>query len=120
MVGIVSGKLGAPGVGWRRLGGMTLTLVNRGRLLSGWIGLLRLVVRPKEFPLNSSIMPCPKRSYTIPNPSRMDDLLPLPKSLLRKPLVLLGAQAKAMRGPRLPRSEEHTSELQSLRHLVCR
>src|ERR1700689_3583417 len=105
MVGIVSGKLGAPGVGWSRLGGMTLTLVNRGKLSSASIGLLRLVVRPKEFELNSSAMPCPKRSYTIPNPPRMDDLLPLPKSLLRKPLVLLGAQAKATRGPTLPRSQ---------------
>jgi hypothetical protein len=98
MVGIVSGKLGTPGAGWRRLGGMTLTSVNRGKLPRGVIGLMREVVRPKEFPLNSSTMPWPNRSYTIPTPPRIELLLPLPRILLRKPVVLFGAQAKATRG----------------------
>src|SRR5262245_38300116 len=36
------------------------------------------------------------------------------------PVVAILFIAYAMLGPYLPRSEEHTSELQSLRHLVCR
>src|ERR1035441_1827861 len=36
------------------------------------------------------------------------------------PAAALAASAAPLRTPPLPRSEEHTSELQSLRHLVCR
>src|SRR5262245_11749146 len=36
------------------------------------------------------------------------------------PLQLRGGQGRATRAEDRPRSEEHTSELQSLRHLVCR
>src|ERR1039458_2668585 len=52
-------------------------------------------------PRASRAPPAPERPN--PSPSR-----PLPR----------GA-CSARRPPRLPRSEEHTSELQSLRHLVC-
>src|SRR2546422_11350855 len=36
------------------------------------------------------------------------------------PLGMLGSQVVALVGPVPPRSEEHTSELQSRLHLVCR
>src|SRR5262249_48387002 len=87
MLGMICGKLGEAGAGWRRLGGMTLTPVKRGKLSSGVIGLVRDVVRPKELLLNSSAIPCPNRSYTIPKPPRMDDLFRPPKILLRNPFV---------------------------------
>src|SRR5438552_15007001 len=38
----------------------------------------------------------------------------------RKRLVLHCSLDRFVRGPQLPRSEEHTSELQSPDHLVCR
>src|SRR5208337_3037386 len=68
------------------------------------MGLVRDVVSPKEFPLNSSTTPCPNRSYTMLNPPRME-VLPLPKRLPSRPLVRLGAQAKATRGLRFLKSQ---------------
>src|SRR5205814_10150291 len=46
---------------------------------------------------------------------------PALRQIVHKPLAVRAYRAHAVRArSRLVRSEEHTSELQSLRHLVCR
>src|SRR5438045_6109982 len=59
--------------------------------------------------------------YTPPSLSRAmvePTLLQMPR--VRRPLRWLSRRAARVSALRESRSEEHTSELQSLRHLVCR
>src|SRR5205814_6446129 len=42
------------------------------------------------------------------------------RSVMTAPCLTAPCSLSFLPRPRLPRSEEHTSELQSLRHLVCR
>src|SRR5258708_13129982 len=65
-------------------------------------------------PLSRSLEPPPKASR-FPPPLRDKSRLPI-----RSPPPLIRLLAPAPPPPRLPRSEEHTSELQSPDHLVCR
>src|SRR5947199_1363232 len=50
----------------------------------------------------------------------LHDALPIFHAAIHLPLRLRLTRTAAVKIPPLPRSEEHTSELQSLRHLVCR
>src|SRR5438045_9551961 len=65
-------------------------------------------------------------TYTAPphvHPLSLHDALPISRSAAAAPgLRRAGPSAPTAKRPcpRSPRSEEHTSELQSLRHLVCR
>src|SRR5215831_16711118 len=50
----------------------------------------------------------------------LHDALPIPGVVERRPAAEVGVADRGDRVHVRPRSEEHTSELQSLRHLVCR
>src|SRR5262245_18538009 len=74
---------------------------------------------------------CRSRGWSSQLPFRFAEVFRIPSELVEKngtvSLTLRGAPVSEVRlGPypalanRLRRSEEHTSELQSLRHLVCR
>src|SRR5262245_63143467 len=75
----------------------------------------------------SSDLPCHTRSMTLPiaPPSTSDNAIAsivCPERIRRNQIMrtMLTTSASAMNIQRCQRSEEHTSELQSLRHLVCR
>src|SRR5690625_5413018 len=53
-------------------------------------------------------------------PSTNCGMAPLPRTVARAKLAALGAGAEIVRRELSERSEEHTSELQSRGHLVCR
>src|SRR5205814_10497792 len=59
----------------------------------------------------------PRHRDAAPLPRRRRPAHPLADA--RAPAAA-GARRRTRQGDRRPRSEEHTSELQSLRHLVCR
>src|SRR5699024_11248291 len=60
--------------------------------------------------------------HGAPSSARSDDgsAQPLPHLISDAPHRVLGAEVTERFGARLPRSEEHTSELQSRFDLVCR
>src|SRR5947199_647678 len=61
--------------------------------------------------------PPPTEIYTL----SLHDALPISVSVWKSDLAARRARAPQTNSTRtFPRSEEHTSELQSLRHLVCR
>src|SRR5437899_5026260 len=64
-------------------------------------------------------------SYTYPTTPKiytlsLHDALPISREVREKQLLVRGAAAQTGTLGGSARSEEHTSELQSLRHLVCR
>src|SRR5947199_6612083 len=78
--------------------------------------MLRSVVPPSSPPVLSAAPPTAE-TYTL----SLHDALPIsPQDQSAKDGAILLAANKSLERAKRRRSEEHTSELQSLRHLVCR
>src|SRR5205814_10473317 len=67
--------------------------------------------------LRAGLLPILARGQQVPGSDQWPRIVMTPT---RDPLTELAARLAAVGGPDALRSEEHTSELQSLRHLVCR
>src|SRR5262245_65216195 len=68
------------------------------------------------FPYTTLFRSSRARSLSLSAPGRSKSTRPVPSSFICAPVTSAPSKSRQTRA----RSEEHTSELQSLRHLVCR